>query len=572
MKTFAIFEVRAAAVCLAWGVSLCAFAEWRAPQNQWVLENPYMWDVPSSPQGIAVDERQVYVTAGHKIHVYTLDGQPVASYGSVAGATNGQFNTPAYLDVYKGELYVADQGNARVQVLSTNGVFRRVWSAPSGLSGLAVNDRFVYVGATNQVIQAYTHEGVWQFSFGSSGTLPEQFSQMQDLAADNAHVYVANYGRKNIKVFTSEGAFVRQWDIAVSNLWNNPDAQSRNCGPFGIAVDDQTVCITIGCFYGYGWFSRVQFFDKQSGDFLHELTNFHERETPSSDPGYGVPLSYPRGVACKNPVVYIADNALKKVTKARQIFRTLGTLGVATNRIATGEVVAIGQRAGTPILDVDYVLSDDQPAVTAYVCAFKEGVPSLSTVLPMKSLIEGTAANVGSNMTVGVTNHLSWDVGADWSVDYGNVRVAVLAKDDRNLLDLHYLHLPAVGANPPLTINHVPVTQNDLLNLWFWVLAAGDSRVALTNAQVIGVGGAYDGLLLASNTTTTAGGRAFLFDYVGVREAAAGEVQQAKEGSTPGTVTQWPSRYTLPDGRPAKVNAFGFDTSSTNGWWVVPLN
>ena len=67
-------------------------------------------------------------------------------------------------------------------------------------------------------------------------------------------------------------------------------------------------------------------------------------------------------------------------------------------------------------------------------------------------------------------------------------------------------------------------------------------------------------------------GRNFLLQKMGLREATAAEVTRAKEAGTPGVVNQWDPKLRVgPDERPAKINAYGFDTGS-DGYWVVPVN
>ena len=79
------------------------------------------------------------------------------------------------------------------------------------------------------------------------------------------------------------------------------------------------------------------------------------------------------------------------------------------------------------------------------------------------------------------------------------------------------------------------------------------------------------GKILANNTSTTAEGRAHLFDLMGLREATPEEVTRAKEGSISGTINRFtPSFRVGPDERPNQVNEYSFDTGNTNGFWVVP--
>ena len=77
---------------------------------------------------------------------------------------------------------------------------------------------------------------------------------------------------------------------------------------------------------------------------------------------------------------------------------------------------------------------------------------------------------------------------------------------------------------------------------------------------------------LAFGGSTTRLGRQFLFQRMGLREATAAEVLRAKEAGTSGVVNQWEPKLKVgPDERPAKINAYGFDTGGS-GYWVVPVS
>ena len=78
-------------------------------------------------------------------------------------------------------------------------------------------------------------------------------------------------------------------------------------------------------------------------------------------------------------------------------------------------------------------------------------------------------------------------------------------------------------------------------------------------------------MTLARNLATTSEGRVFLLDQMGLREATSEEVTQAKEGSISGTINQFTPTFRVgPDERPNRVNEYGFDSASSNGFWVVP--
>lgn len=564
-----------AAVCV---IGFCAADHalaYTAPQDQWRYESDQRWYL-TSPYGIAVDTGAVYVTAGHYLYAFDKAGGQTARWGSQGTGTN-QFQDPRGLAVTETRIYVADHSNNRIQVLSKSGDFLFRWGAVGSALGqlyqpigIDTDGEYVYVAEYgNNRISVFTLDGTPVRCWGSAGTLPGQFSAIRDVAVDRSAVYAADLRsssitlNRRVQVFSKTGQYLREWVLA----------DTTDYGPWGIAVDSSYVYATFGGKYfpttGY-WYGGFSVYTK-AGTQVARYTTY--TLVQSDGPHYSQPFAYPKHIAVLSPYIYVTENVNGQIVPYRQLFRSLGSVRGIADAIPLSEVVAQGQRLGTSILDVDFVVDDaDATHVTAYALAFKPGTPALDKVVPIRTLVDGTAANVGTNVTVGATNRLSWDVSADWTVDYGDVRIAILAKDSRNLLDLHFLHMPPVGTNSALVINQVPLLANDLLNLWFWVLASRDARVRLDNGNVYGVGGDYDGQALTSGGVTTAAGRAFLFAYAGVREATVDEVQRAREAGTPGSVTKWTPRLTLPDGRPTKINEFGFDTGSTNGWWVVPLD
>jgi DNA-binding beta-propeller fold protein YncE len=81
----------------------------------------------SWPVGIAVDSSSgnVYVadTGNNRIQVFSSNGTFISRWGGY-GSGNGTFNQPARIAVdQKGHVYVADTANHRIQVFSSNGTF-----------------------------------------------------------------------------------------------------------------------------------------------------------------------------------------------------------------------------------------------------------------------------------------------------------------------------------------------------------------------------------------------------------------------------------------------------------------
>ena len=76
----------------------------------------------SSPHGVAVDrDNNIFVTedAAHVVSKFSKDGKFVKSVGS-QGSQPGEFDSPKGVNVIRNRVFVCDQKNSRIQVLSTD--------------------------------------------------------------------------------------------------------------------------------------------------------------------------------------------------------------------------------------------------------------------------------------------------------------------------------------------------------------------------------------------------------------------------------------------------------------------
>lgn len=165
-------------------------------------------------------------------------------------AETKKFNSPYGVAAdSKGNIYVVDRGNARVQVFRGNGDFVRQWgmlgTQPGQLAfprGIAVDSQGnVFVGDSNNFrIQKFSSEGTWITNWGGAGPNDGQFEDISALAVDSfGAIYVLDGGR--IQKFTGTGEHLFTIPIKGgerSQFANTPD---------GIAVDRQ------GKLYVSGW-------------------------------------------------------------------------------------------------------------------------------------------------------------------------------------------------------------------------------------------------------------------------------------------------------------------------------
>jgi sugar lactone lactonase YvrE len=148
------------------------------------------------------------------------------------GTGDGQFNGPRAVAVdASGNVYVADQGNNRIQKFDGNGNFLTKWgSAGIGdgqfyeAAGVAVDaSGDVFVVDTFGSVQKFDGTGTFLTKWGSVGVDNGQFASPFGVALDVAgNVYVADTFNDRIQKFDGNGAFISKW--------------SSN-SPRGVAVD-----------------------------------------------------------------------------------------------------------------------------------------------------------------------------------------------------------------------------------------------------------------------------------------------------------------------------------------------
>lgn len=108
-------------------------------------------DVVTLPNGdILVGEGHGNATMSHRIVRFDRTGKYISSFGE-RGTGDGQFMQPHGLALdAQGRLYVADRGNNRVQVVTTDGKFVASWPQFSRPSGVAVDSKGMLYSADSE--------------------------------------------------------------------------------------------------------------------------------------------------------------------------------------------------------------------------------------------------------------------------------------------------------------------------------------------------------------------------------------------------------------------------------------
>lgn len=210
-----------------------------------------------------------------RVQKFDSDGNFVDSWGNTSGSGDGQFSYPVGIAYYAGNVFVADFSNARIQSLTTNGVFVTKWGdyCPysggwveedgcfNGIKDIAANanDGIIYALDGFNRVQAFDEDGNFLFSWGSTGSGDGQFLDTESITSStvggNERVYVSDNSRKDIQVFDFEGNFITKW------------------GSYGTGDGQFESFNKISAFQNYIFVSdntRVQIFDLD-GTFLYSM-------------------------------------------------------------------------------------------------------------------------------------------------------------------------------------------------------------------------------------------------------------------------------------------------------------
>jgi hypothetical protein len=176
-----------------------------------------------------------------------------------------------------------------------------------------------------------------------------------------------------------------------------------------------------------------------------------------------------------------------------------------TNTAPTVVVQSAAMRPGTTYMDINFRVNDpDDATVKVRALAFIDGVRSFANVLKLQTLVEGTESLLADDVPANTDHTLTWDVGADWDIDLGEVKIEIMARDARGLLPFDWVTVPATAdpAHPEVTISLNPPTNDEVLDALSWLYADGDSGLSLENGVLKGTveSGIFDGEALVTGT------------------------------------------------------------------------
>lgn len=499
-----------------------------APQDNWRTYANYSWSITGLPRALAAgpnDDLYVAIqdSAGDtSISVFSRTGSfertfvVLPSLGRVAGLAFGPTGT----------LYVFSSDQI-VRAYAPDGNLATQWGGPGtggglfgtvGTGSLLATDSSgnVYIADQgNRIVQKFSGDGAFLTQWGGPGTLAGQFGTsgalLLSVTPQDKIAVVANVSSRFLQLFNPDGSTISTPSTSGSVTGPSPllgvfpdglIVASRSISTFSLF--DEALVMRSTSFPISGGTSRSGFVINSRGDYYSASS-----ATDGSGASIGTITRYERG--------YAVDNA------------------PAGNALPQPVLLSTEQRPSTPYVDIDYkVIDADDTTARVALLGFVDGGNDLSKVLKLSTFVEGTDALIGPGQATNEVRRTTWNAAADWSVDFGNVQIEILAQDSRGLLPVHWITLPAEGANPALEISQRPVTEAEWLHLWYWLIAIDDPGIVLASGQISGVGGEFDGQVLATTedtiSSTTDAGRAYLRAQCGVRGLTEAELARAAAG------------------------------------------
>jgi outer membrane protein assembly factor BamB len=181
--------------------------------------------------GVAVSAKgDVYVadTANRRIQQFDAQGSFVRQWGRF-GTGDGQFLDPFDLAVGPdGTVYVVDDQRDDIQAFTADGGFVRTIGEHGTGPGQLNFTGGIFVDTDGQVhnadwsnhrVQAWDSAGTFLWTVGSHGTMPGQLNEPGDVVADAAgRIYVAD--RLRVQVFNEERQLIGWWESPGPELFN----------------------------------------------------------------------------------------------------------------------------------------------------------------------------------------------------------------------------------------------------------------------------------------------------------------------------------------------------------------
>ena len=488
-------------------------------------------------KGLTVGSGGIYVgvdSSGRPFGGRADSIQRFSTDGALVGTFSATFTNIMGLDCdSEGNLYVFDPPT--VKVFSPTGTLLREWgsagtgddefasdSSPSTMDALAVdeNDKVYVCDGPNYRVKVHDKLGIYLSQFGEEGTLPSQFEDKPTaIAVMDSHVFVNAGHSYSVKKFDTQGNYIAPGEGRV---------EPKTYGSYAVisSSPDKLLLVTSGSSQSL----MTPTFEVLQNIVLHpaELGNVFWRQ------GKGIDFDLHGNIYKSTAYIQsgISGEQIETFYFERRYRTTDNPLSV--NSLPQSYVSSVKQRPGTTEIEINYGVKDTNDAtVETRLLAFVDGNTNFSNIIPIRTYVGDTTGKLGAGTTTNVDHQLVWNAAADWTADFGQLKVEILAKDTRGLLGMHWITIPANGDDPELVVGKNPVEPDDLTSVCFWLIAGNDPRVILEEGDLKATGGAYTGQVIYSDSTgfSTAGRNFLLRDILGMRPITNEEITRVYSGN-----------------------------------------
>ena len=173
----------------------------------------------SYPKGLLIRGNKVFVSHNDCILVYQLDGKFVSSIGS-EGSGELQFNFPYGLstDEYNNDIYICDNFNHRIQIISENLQFKSQFGKDILHHPLDIkhhkNNIFI-LDLSNPCLHIYNRDLVLQQSVVTR-VIEQQVINPHFFFIDNfGSIPITDYGSDSILILNSEFEFIHKISVSL---------------------------------------------------------------------------------------------------------------------------------------------------------------------------------------------------------------------------------------------------------------------------------------------------------------------------------------------------------------------
>jgi sugar lactone lactonase YvrE len=240
-------------------------------------------------------------------------------------------------------IWVADTSNNRVQEFSSNGVYQSQFGTAGSGNGHFSSPYNIAIDGSGNIwvpdygnnrVEKFNSSGVYQSQFGTSGSGNGQFSYPYGIAIDSSgNIWVTDHGNNRVQEFNSSGTYVSQFGSAGTG-------NGQFSYPYNIAIDGS----------GNIWVAdpgnnRVEKFNS---------SGVYQSQFGTSGSGNGQFLQ-PTGIATDSSgniwVADAANNRMQKFNSSGAYQSQFGTSGSGNGQLANPTGIAIDSSGNIWVVD-----------------------------------------------------------------------------------------------------------------------------------------------------------------------------------------------------------------------------